>query len=179
VILTHAHWDHFAGLHDSAGDLTFPNAHYFMSKTEWGHCTADKQLESADENDPNPANIKKILLSLHESIYFVEGECEILPGVYTIPAPGHTIGQIAVLMTSKGEGLIHAADVTHHTFQIDHPDWSLAYDPLQQESRETRHKLVERAARENLLWMGYHFTFPPVGRVSKDINGYHWHPLAA
>src|SRR6185503_13913225 len=35
VIITHAHWDHYAGLHDSAGNLTFPNARYFINKIEW------------------------------------------------------------------------------------------------------------------------------------------------
>lgn len=179
VIITHAHWDHYAGLHNAEGNLTFPNARYFIGKTEWDFCTAEAQLASTDENDPNPAHVKKILLPLRERITFVEDEAEILPGVYALAAPGHTIGQIAVLITSNGEELLHVADVTHHTFQVEHPDWTLGYDPLQEESRQTRHRLVERAAKENLLWMGYHFPFPAIGHVTKDSDGFHWQPVMA
>jgi glyoxylase-like metal-dependent hydrolase (beta-lactamase superfamily II) len=179
VIITHAHWDHYAGLHDSNGNLTFPNAHYFIGKIEWDFCTADAQLASTDENDPNPANVKKILLPLQERITFIENEAEILPGVYALAAPGHTIGQIAVLITSNGEGLLHVADVTHHPFQVEHPNWTLGYDPLREESRQTRHRLVERAAKDNLLWMGYHFPFPAIRHVAKETDGFHWQPVTA
>jgi glyoxylase-like metal-dependent hydrolase (beta-lactamase superfamily II) len=177
VIITHAHWDHYVGLHDTAGNLALPNARYFMSKTEWDHCTAKEQLESTNENDPNPPNVKKILLPLRERIHFIQPEDEILPGVCALAAPGHTVGMIAVLITSNGEGLLHVADVTHHPFQVEHPDWTLGFDPLQEDSRQTRHKLVERAARENLLWMGYHFPFPAIGHVTKDADGFHWQPI--
>jgi glyoxylase-like metal-dependent hydrolase (beta-lactamase superfamily II) len=176
VILTHAHWDHYAGLHDASGNLTFPNARYFMGKIEWDFCTAEEQLASANEKDPNPAYVKKILLPMREKFQLIEPETEILPGVSTLAAPGHTIGQLAILITSNGEGLLHVADVTHHPFQIEHPDWTLNFDPLQEDSRQTRHRLVERAAHDNLLWMGYHFTFPAIGHVTKDADGFHWHP---
>jgi glyoxylase-like metal-dependent hydrolase (beta-lactamase superfamily II) len=179
VIITHTHMDHYAGLHDSNDNLTFPNAHYFIGKTEWDFCTAEAQLASTDENDPNPANVKKILLPLRDRITFIENDAEILPSVYALAAPGHTVGQIAVLITSNGEGLLHVADVTHHPFQVEHPDWTLGYDPLQEESRQTRHRLVERAAKDNLLWMGYHFPFPAIGHVAKDSDGYHWQPVTA
>jgi glyoxylase-like metal-dependent hydrolase (beta-lactamase superfamily II) len=179
VIITHAHWDHYAGLHNSAENLTFPNARYFIGKTEWDHCTADEQLASTDEHDPNPAHVKKILLPLREHIHFIELEAEILPGIYALAAPGHTVGQLAILITSNGEKLLHVADVTHHPFQVEHPDWTLGFDPLQEDSRQTRHRLVERAARENLLWMGYHFPFPAIGHVTKDADGFHWQPVAA
>jgi glyoxylase-like metal-dependent hydrolase (beta-lactamase superfamily II) len=177
VILTHAHWDHYAGLHDSAGNLTFPNAQYFMNKVEWDFCTAEEQLNSADENDPNPVHVRKILLPLRDRIHLIEPETEMLPGVCALAAPGHTVGQIAVLITSNGEGLLHVADVTHHPFQVEHPDWTLGFDPLQDDSRQTRHKLLERAVRDNLLWMGYHFSFPAVGHVVKDADGFHWQPI--
>jgi glyoxylase-like metal-dependent hydrolase (beta-lactamase superfamily II) len=177
VIITHAHWDHYAGLHDADGKLTFPNARYFIGKIEWDFCTAEEQLTSTNEHDPNPAYVKKILLPLRERITFIENEAEILPGVYALEAPGHTIGQIAVLITSNGEGLLHVADVTHHPFQVEHPDWTLGYDPLQESSRQTRHRLVERAAKDNLLWMGYHFPFPAIGHITKDAERFHWHPV--
>ncbi|MEO8607230.1 MAG: MBL fold metallo-hydrolase [Chloroflexota bacterium] len=179
VILTHAHWDHYAGLHNSAGEIALPNARYFMNKTEWDHCTAEENLASAHEKDPNPPYIRSILLPLREHIHFIEPEAEILPGIYALAAPGHTVGMIAVLITSNGEGLLHVADVTHHPFQVEHPDWTLGFDPLQEESGQTRHRLVERAARENLLWLGYHFPFPAIGHVEKDADGFHWQPITA
>jgi glyoxylase-like metal-dependent hydrolase (beta-lactamase superfamily II) len=177
VIITHAHWDHYAGLHDSASNLTFPNARYFMSRVERDDCTADERLTSTDENDLNVTYARNILLPLRDRIQLVDFDSEILPGVRVLAAPGHTVGQMAVLITSNGEGLLHAADVTHHTFQVEHPDWTLGYDPLQTESRETRHRLVEQAARDHLLWMGYHFPFPAIGYVAKDDNGLHWQPV--
>jgi glyoxylase-like metal-dependent hydrolase (beta-lactamase superfamily II) len=177
VIITHAHWDHFAGIHDSSGNLNFPNARYFIGKTEWDICTAKEQLESTNVKDLNPAYVKRILLPLRDRIELIEPDSEFLPGVSALAAPGHTAGQLAILITSNGEGLLHVADVTHHPFQVEHTDWTLGYDPLQAESGQSRQQLVELAARDHLLWFGFHFPSPGLGYVSKDETGFHWQPI--
>jgi glyoxylase-like metal-dependent hydrolase (beta-lactamase superfamily II) len=177
VIITHAHWDHIGGLMTENGNLSFPNARYSMWKGEWDFWTSEAELTKMGEQDPNPPYVRTILPALRERIAFVDHESELLLGVCAIPAPGHTVGQIAVLFTSNGEGLLHVADAAHNPIQVDYPNWTPGYDPLLEASKQSRHQLVERAARENLLMVGYHFPFPGLGYVREQDGAYRWEAI--
>ncbi len=176
VVITHAHWDHFAGILDSDSNITLPNAEYFMWKGEWDYCTSPEQLALTEED--NPKFTKQVLLPLREHIHLIEDEGEILPGISVMTAPGHSRGQIAVVVTSNGEGVINVADAIHFPFLVENPDWVSSYDPLPEATSLTRLKLLERATRENLLIFGFHFPFPGLGYVKQDESGFHWQPVA-
>jgi glyoxylase-like metal-dependent hydrolase (beta-lactamase superfamily II) len=101
VVLTHLQTEHAGGATHStdAGRLlpTFPKARYVVQKAAWEEaCHADERnahLYDAEQLHP--------LLEM-EQIELIEGEREIVPGVWTRPAPGPTAGHQIVLAEWAG-----------------------------------------------------------------------------
>ena len=103
VVFTHLHQDHCRGATWS-GELTFPRATGFAHTAEVAFWSgAEAAGGSADEH----------LASAREAIRLFGGQlrpfghdAEILPGVRTVDAVGHTPGHSAVLLHSDGERLL-------------------------------------------------------------------------
>ena len=54
----------------------------------------------------------------------------------------------------------------------------MAYDVEPDVAQATRHKFYDMAAAEKATVVGFHFTFPSIGHVEKDGNGYRLIPAA-
>lgn len=175
VVITHGHWDHIGGIVDEASAFLYPNARYVLSKPEWAYWTAADRFA---ESDTNPAKAVWEILSAHrDRITLLDtdtGESEIVPGISAIAAPGHTIGQIAVIVESDGETLMHIADAAHHYFQLACAQWSPSFDQDKIESVKTRRSLFQRAAQDKCLLFAYHFPFPGAGYVSEQVDKWTW-----
>jgi glyoxylase-like metal-dependent hydrolase (beta-lactamase superfamily II) len=171
VIVTHGHGDHVGGIVDAQGEFVFPNADYIFWKSEWDYWTGEPR------NGAHP--LAWAALKAHpDQIVLVGGEgqaeAEIMPGICAVAAPGHTVGHMAVELSSEGEKLLHVADVAHHWFQLERPEWSpvFDYDPVQ--SAVTRKAIFERAARDGSRFSAYHFPFPGMGRVHEKSGKFSW-----
>jgi glyoxylase-like metal-dependent hydrolase (beta-lactamase superfamily II) len=169
VIITHCHRDHIGGIVDGAGEFIYPNARYFMWGTEWAYWL-DVAQKTEDANDPLCRNLPLI----QDRLTLIDRETEILPGVCAVPAPGHTVGHMALLIESRGERLLHIADTAHHPIQVTLTDWCPHFDIQPDLSRITRRQIMERAARENLLCAAYHFAFPGLGYVVEQAGELVW-----
>lgn len=172
VVITHAHGDHVLGLLDSNDAPLFPRARYVISQEEL--CFWEARIDdSAAEQRPIVEMMRARGLNM------IDMDQPICAGLTAVPIPGHTPGQIAVLIESEGQRLIHLADLLHSPIQFGHPEWSARFDADTSRSVPTRRQALGRAADEQMLALFYHLRFPGLGRITRAERGFTWQPVSA
>lgn len=177
VILSHAHGDHIGGNVDKDGKIQFPNARWVMAKDEWRFWNNPKNLKDLPAFYADI--IERKLLPISERIELVDGETEIVPGIFTIPLPGHTPGHLMIAVRSEGQELLYTADAMLHPLHLDHPDWCASHwaDFDWDEVIHSRRKLYEWAAVEHSTVLAFHFDpFPSLGYIEQAGEGWKWLP---
>ncbi|MDR4497833.1 MAG: MBL fold metallo-hydrolase [Candidatus Scalindua sp.] len=109
VILTHLHFDHAGGATGfERGEhyLTFPNATYYVQKTnyEWAIHPSDKDRGSYLRGDFVPIAEKG-------KLQLIEGRAEIFPQIEVFISNGHTVGQQLVKLSDGKQTLVYCADL--------------------------------------------------------------------
>jgi glyoxylase-like metal-dependent hydrolase (beta-lactamase superfamily II) len=165
VLPTHLHVDHvgwnMTPSPDGGSVPTFPKARYLFQAADWDYFTRPDVL-ARDAN-----NTAKAVLPLKDTglMDLVGSERAITEEVTLLHAPGHTPGQVCVLIQSAGEAAVIIGDVCHHPAQITETDWSPVADIDPVLSARTRKAVVERARQMDALLAGAHFNAPCFGRL--------------
>ncbi len=175
VILTHLDLDHAGGVLDARGDLAFPHARHVMAEEALTGYTSDRIQAVLAPSDA--AAYRRMASLLCGRTLLTLGETEIVPGVRSIPAPGHRLGHMAVEFISRGKTLLHLADTVLHPIVVEHPDWRTGYDSVQETIRATRRRLFERAAASRALVFFSHAPFPGLGHIASEGSAWRWSPL--
>jgi glyoxylase-like metal-dependent hydrolase (beta-lactamase superfamily II) len=165
VICTHLHFDHVGWntrLVDGAWVPTFPNARYVIPRREW------EFWSTADSASIGRSDLGDTLSPVFDAglVDLVPGDHRVADGVRLEPAPGHTPGQVAVVVESAGARAVVTGDLVHHPVQFAAPDIASAADEDPAEATATRRAFVARYADTGTLVVGTHFPDPTAGHLT-------------
>jgi glyoxylase-like metal-dependent hydrolase (beta-lactamase superfamily II) len=170
VVITHAHWDHYAGTTTPKGAghaPTFPQARYYLGAADWR--VADVQ-QALQEQATLQARTLGVLWK-QGLLHLVEAREQIADGIDILPAPGETPGHLIVRVQSGDETLYIIGDLLHHAIEVEHPDWMVTWADAKT-MRETRRWLLDDAVAQNAALIAAHIA--SVGYVERDGDGLRW-----
>jgi glyoxylase-like metal-dependent hydrolase (beta-lactamase superfamily II) len=160
VMCTHLHADHVGWntrLENGRWVPTFPKARYLFARVEYEHWR--------DNPDPHPvrrASFGDSVLPVVEA-----GRADMIEdghdvdGAFTVElAPGHTPGNAAIRLRSKGAEALFVGDSVHHPMQAYRVDWSTSACTDPAAAAVSRRRLLESCCERGSLLLPAHFPAP-------------------
>ena len=102
VVFSHFHGDHINGLRRKDGTAVFPSAQIMVPEPEWAWWTNENEASRADGNlKPTFDNTKRVFGPVMKDVTTYAWDKEILPGITSVQANGHTPGHTAFAIVSQ------------------------------------------------------------------------------
>ncbi|MDJ0380388.1 MBL fold metallo-hydrolase [Streptomyces sp. G-G2] len=179
VILTHLHADHVGWntRRDADGTWrpTFPRARYVTARAEDAYWSGVELEESRRQMFADSVEPVRAHGQLDPVDVAPEGT-ELLPGLMLVPTPGHTPGQVAVVLSSGGGRAVITGDCVHHPVQLADPALCSCVDTDPAAAVATRTRLLNGIAGTDTLLLGTHFPAPTAGLVRREGSGFRLDP---
>ncbi|WP_206020729.1 MBL fold metallo-hydrolase [Roseococcus sp. SYP-B2431] len=177
VILTHAHCDHCWALVDAQGNRNFPNAQVAVTEADLRFWTDPANKRGPEFMTAFIDGATKNLNAYRDRLVMVRDGAEVVPGIQAIAAPGHTVGHTIYAVTSGNRTVVNTGDLAHHqVLLLRRPLWEFSFDTDPKQSAQTRARALERFATDRTAILSYHFSWPGLGHVAKEQEGYAWIP---
>jgi glyoxylase-like metal-dependent hydrolase (beta-lactamase superfamily II) len=155
VFLTHLHADHGGGAvkkksHGTGYELTFPNAAYHVSRTQYDWAAKNNVREADSFLEEN---ILPLVLSGHLNL--VDEEGELFPDFSIMMCYGHTPGLMIPLIKFKGKPLVYAGDLIPTVAHLP-VIWNMSYDIESLKTTQEKERLLKLALEEKYILVFQH-----------------------
>ncbi len=181
VLITHYHGDHINGLRNKAGEFVFSRAKVMVPAPEHAFWMDDARLAAAPAGMKGAfENVRRTFAQMPaDMLVRFEPGAEVLPGIRSVAAYGHTPGHTLFHLRSAAQSFYYVADLTNvPALFARNPDWAVSFDMDAEAARKVRREMLQRIAAEDALVGGFHFPFPAFGRKVVAGNGYAFQALA-
>ncbi|MEM6345747.1 MAG: N-acyl homoserine lactonase family protein [Bacteroidota bacterium] len=108
VVLTHLHLDHTDGLHH------FPNTEILVHQKELDRPFGDAPHTYPEWFEPKGFSLNQMGLGAFDQVHYLTQSKDVM----LVPLPGHTYGQVGVLLKAKDQYFLFAGDATYDQQQL-------------------------------------------------------------
>ena len=169
VVITHCHPDHIGGLLEDDAPA-FPNARYVFGAVEFDFWRRGERI--SERRRETRELFMAVALPFADQATFIAPDQEVVPGIRSVDAFGHSAGHMAYHLESEGQRLLLWADVTsHYAVSLQRPEWQVAVDDDRERAIATRRRILDMVATDQLWAIGFHMPFPAVGAVERTAGG--------
>jgi glyoxylase-like metal-dependent hydrolase (beta-lactamase superfamily II) len=180
VLISHFHGDHILGLRTREGEIAFPNAEVQVPEPEWAFWTDEGEMSRAPDSQKQAfANVRKVFDPIAKDVKKYTADQELVPGITSLAAYGHTPGHMAFRVSSGADQLLVLSDTSNHpALFVRNPGWHASVDMDAAKAEETRRRIFDMASADRIRVQGYHFPFPATGHIAKRGDRYDFVPAA-
>jgi len=152
VIMSHMHFDHIGWntRRNAAGEIvpTFPNARYFAQRGEY-------EVANNPDERSRASYLKWNWEALGAQLQLLGGTTEVVAGVESFLAPGHTLHHTIIKVKSAGKIAAFMADLVPTTSHLK-TAYVMGYDLYPKLTMEIKPKILQQAFEENWLLIFEH-----------------------
>ncbi len=169
VLLTHLHFDHAGGSTVRAGKElvpAFPKARYCVQKAHWD------QAMHPTEKDRGSFMPDDFMPLFHAGVLdFIDGPCELFPGISLELVNGHTAAQQLPKISDGTQTVLFVCDLFPTTSHIPLP-YIMAYDIRPLTTLEDKKRILTSAVEEDWTLFFEHDPGTVAGKVARTEKGF-------
>ena len=155
MVLTHLHFDHCGGsirYNDDRSSLqtVFPNARYWVGKSQWELAKKPNRLEGASLL---AENIEPIGMS--GQLELIDGDTRLSPNVSLRLYNGHTVGQIIGFVRHGNKTIVNTGDLIPLVGNIS-LSWICGYDTQPLVTLREKEAFLKESLEKNYIFYFYH-----------------------
>ena len=170
LIVTHLHPDHIGGAIDSQLKGIFTNAEFVLSEKEYNFWTNATNFTKQPESQAHPL---AVLDAYKANLSLAKKNSDLGFGLSTIDLPGHTAGHIGVRISSGSDEFVIAGDIIHaEHLQFSNPNIGVVFDQDYELAKQSRIRMLDMLASDEIRFTGGHLMPPAVSIVSKEGNSF-------